>query len=102
MRRAAKTDNNHSDVRDFLRGIGCSVADTSGAGEGFPDLVVGYRGKNFMIEIKDCEKEKAESKLTPAQIKFHAGWNGQIDIVTGPDDALATIQRYLQKYKQEG
>lgn len=52
MRRAAKVDGNHSEIIKALRQIGASVADTSRIGQGFPDAVVGFRGRNFMLEFK--------------------------------------------------
>jgi hypothetical protein len=37
-------------------------------------LVVGYRGFNFMLEIK----RDAAQELTDDQKAFHAGWRGQV------------------------
>jgi hypothetical protein len=41
-------------------------------------LVVGYRGANFLFEIKDPSKPKADQELTDAQREFHGAWKGQI------------------------
>ena len=67
MRRAARTDANHATIRDALRSVGCSVADTSAVGQGFPDLVIGFRGATMLIEVKDGSKAPSRRKLTPEQ-----------------------------------
>lgn len=92
-RRAARTDANHSAVVAALRSIGASVADTSGVGRGFPDLVAGFRGRNWLLEVKDGDKPPSARDLTPDQIKFKAGWRGHWAVVLSPQDAIATISR---------
>jgi len=91
MRRAARVDKNHAEVVKALRAIGASVADTSGAGRGFPDLVVGYRGVNHLIEIKDGDKVPSAKQLTRAQIGFAADWRGQWAKVETVDEAIAAV-----------
>jgi hypothetical protein len=79
MRRNGKSDGNQSGIVDDLRRIpGCTVAVTSSAGDGFPDLVVGFRGFNFLVEIKDPEQPKHRHELTDDQKLFHAAWKGQV------------------------
>lgn len=89
--RARRVDKNQNEIIKGLMKIGCTVADTSRAGEGFPDLVCGYRGKNFMIECKDGNKPPSARKLTPAQIRFHEKWKGQIATVTNLNEAIAVV-----------
>lgn len=69
MRRAAKTDNNHAHIRDQLRANGRAVWDCSKFGDGFPDLVVGYRGSIFLMEVKS-----EDGQLTPKQHKAINKW----------------------------
>lgn len=93
MRRASKTDDNHAELRDLLREIpGVTVADTSGVGNGFPDFVCGYLGRNYMFEVKDPNKPKSRRKLTPAQKKFHANWTGDVRVIETLDDALDAMR----------
>ena len=66
MRRAARTDSNHADVRDGLRALHVWVHDTSGVGGGFPDLLCWARGRLVLLEVKT-----AKGKLTPEQVTFH-------------------------------
>lgn len=64
--KAKRTDANHKEIREFLRELGATVKDTSRFGEGFPDLLVKWRGKILYIEIKRDEKEK----LTKSEKEF--------------------------------
>jgi hypothetical protein len=77
VRRAAKVDFNHAQIRDGLRQLpGCTVKDTSNIGGGFPDLVVGYKGHTLLVEVKDGEKCPSARKLTAAQNNFVDNWTG--------------------------
>ena len=72
--RASRPDGNKAVVVAALRACGASVQDLAGGG-GVPDLVVGYAGRNFLLEIKD-----GRNGLNGAQQKFHAEWRGQVAI----------------------
>lgn len=86
MRRAAKIDRNHVEIVAALRGVGASVQDLAAVGKGCPDLLVGYRGHNFVIEVK-----APKGTSTPAQVAWHAEWRGAVRIVRSVDDALKII-----------
>lgn len=90
VRRARPDDNQDTIVKD-LRAIGASVAVTSAAGDGFPDLVIGYQGKNYLLEVKDGNKPPSKQKLTPDQVRFHRDWRGSVFIANSPDQALALL-----------
>ena len=93
VRRANRRDANHSKIVKELRQIpGISVADTGDLGNGFPDIVVGYKGKNLMIEIKDGEKPPSGRKLTPDEKEFHDTWRGQVCIATCTNDVFDLIK----------
>lgn len=89
--RARRTDANHSDIRDALKAAGASVMDLSGVGRGCGDFLVGFSGLNYLIEAKDGGKSASQRRLTPAQVRFHAGWKGQIATVTTAAEALALL-----------
>lgn len=85
-------DGNQSEIVECLREIpGVKVAITSAVGEGFGDIVVGYRGFNFMFEIKDPSKPKADQELTPDQKKFHSEWTGQVQKVHSLKEIITTM-----------
>ena len=91
MRRAAAVDANQSEIVKALRGIGATVALTHRIGEGFPDVCVGWRGRNILMEIKDGSKPPSARKLTSSEAEWHSGWKGQVVIVESVDDALIVL-----------
>jgi hypothetical protein len=91
MRTAARKDDNQDEIVFALRGIGATVAITHQLGGGFVDIVVGFRGKNYLIEIKDGNKPPSRRKLTKDEADFHWDWQGQIDIAENAEDAFRII-----------
>lgn len=92
MRRfAAAADGNQKSIVQALRDVGATVAPCHMVGAGFPDLVVGFRGVNYMIEVKDPMQPKHRHELTPAQVDFHRDWQGKISIAFTVSDALQII-----------
>ena len=90
--RAARIDANQNEIVRYLRTIpGCTVAITSMVGNGFPDIVVGYQGSNYLLEIKDSAKPPSKQLLTPAENKFHNTWRGQVDIVKTFEECLEVM-----------
>ena len=85
------TDDNQKEIVNSLRQLGISVAVCSQAGDGFPDLVVAYKGFNYMIEIKDGNKPPSAQKLTSKQRKFHKQWKGQIAVANSLDQVFEII-----------
>lgn len=93
MRRAARKDANHNEIAAALRQIGCSVHELHQAGDGISDLLVGYRGRNVLIEVKDGNKPVSARNLTPAQLIFRAEWRGQYDVAETVDQAIGIVRR---------
>lgn len=91
MRRAAKIDDNQRDIVSALRQAGCSVQSLAGVGKGCPDLVVGFRDRNFLIEIKDGSKSPSKRKLTQDEQNFHSMWKGHLAVVENVDEALRAV-----------
>jgi hypothetical protein len=91
MRRAAKVDENQSDIVNGLMLFGAKVQLLHAVGQGCPDILVGFNGKNFLIEIKNPDKPKGDQKLTPDQVKWHKFWTGQKAIAHTLDEALQII-----------
>lgn len=90
-RRAARVDDNQKTIVKELRAIGATVMHCHTLGHGAPDIVVGYRGKNYMCEIKDPAKYPSQRQLTLDEVIFHAEWNGQIMILETIEDFLKLI-----------
>ena len=70
-----------------------AVVDASGAGRGFPDLVVGWRGRNWLFEVKDGSRVPSRRRLTAAQVRLHSSWQGQVAIVHSADEILEILNR---------
>lgn len=92
MRRtAARIDSNQPEIVQALRRVGASVAPTHMVGQGYPDLTVGFRGENFLLEVKDGAKAKSKRQLTDDEREWHLTWQGDVRIVESVQDALKAI-----------
>lgn len=92
MRRyAARADGNQPAIVQALRRIGASVCPTHTAGQGFPDLVVAFRGRTVLLEVKDPSKPLSDQRLTPAQKVFHEAWTGELYVVFTPEQAIEAV-----------
>ena len=91
MHRAAKADANQGEIVQALRQMGASVQHLHTVGAGCPDLLVGFRGVNLLVEVKDGEKVPSKRKLTPDEERWHDNWRGQVAIVESVDDAVALL-----------
>lgn len=89
--RTTKRDGNHAEIVAALEGAGATVLDLAAVGGGCPDLLVGYRGVNYLIEIKDPSQPKASTKLRPNQVEFHAGWKGEPPAVAMTAEAALIV-----------
>jgi len=93
LRRAARVDANQTEIVKALRQIGCSVFSLSSVGHGVSDILVGFRHRNLLIEIKDGSKPPGARKLTPDQIIFRAEWRGQYDVAESVEQAISIVTR---------
>ena len=89
--RAAKVDANQSEIVFALRGVGATVQHLHAVGKGCPDLLVGYRNQNILMEVKDGAKPPSGRKLTPDQVEWHGSWRGTVCVVKSVDEALGVI-----------
>lgn len=82
-----RRDSTHHEVVEALESVGASVFDCADMGGGFPDLVVGYRGRTYLMEVKG-----PKGKLSPSQVAFSAGWRGdKVLMVRTRAEALRAI-----------
>lgn len=91
MRRAAKIDRNQPEIVAALERVGAVVQHLHAVGAGCPDLLIGFRGANWLAEVKDGALPPSGRKLTDAQIRWHLLWRGQVAVVESVDDALRLI-----------
>lgn len=92
MRKAAKIDDNQKAIVNVLRQIGASVQSLAATGKGCPDLLVGYHGINYLMEVKDGDKVLSKQELTIHQEHWHSLWRGSVHVVKSTDEALKILQ----------
>jgi hypothetical protein len=89
--RAKKVDLNQMEIVATLRKIGATVQSLASVGNGCPDLLVGFRGINYLMEVKDGDKVPSAQKLTSDQVKWHIEWRGEVHIVRSIYDAFEVL-----------
>ena len=91
MRYANRIDANQNEIVETLRKEGAYVRIIS-QGNGIPDLLVGFKGKTFLMEVKDGDKAPSAQKLTTAEKKFFDEWTGgKLVIVNSKEQAIASL-----------
>lgn len=80
------TDANQSEIVADLRKAGASVVSLHEVGRGCPDLLVGFRDKNFIIEVKT-----EYGRLNALQAEWHVTWRGRVDVARTSEEALRII-----------
>jgi Holliday junction resolvase len=88
---AKRTDRNQADIVNALRTIGATVESLHAVGGGVPDLLVGYNGATYLIEVKT-----ATGRLNQLQREWHAAWRGQVAVCRSVDEAIETIRKDLE------
>lgn len=80
MRRYGKPDANQAAIVDDLRKIPeCTVLVLSAVGNSCPDILIGYRGANLLVELKNPEVHYNPKLPTMVrQAEFRANWKGQV------------------------
>lgn len=91
MRTKARTDANQTEIVNALRAVGASVEILSGVGKGCPDILCGYKGHDYLLEVKDGRKSPSRRRLTPDEAVWHSSWRGWVRVVNSVDEALAAI-----------
>lgn len=69
-----RKDNNHGEIIEFCKSVGCLVADLSPLGNGCPDVLLSFRGKIFLVEIKNPRTSYGRRGLNKNQKKFAECW----------------------------
>jgi hypothetical protein len=89
-RHANQRDGNEKPIVDALRQIGASVYVIDKP----CDLLVGYRGRNFLLEVKlplGPRGGSSHSNLNDAQEDFEEAWHGQFDVVRSAVEAIEIV-----------
>lgn len=96
---AKRRDANESTIIIALVQVGATVQQLNE--KGVPDLLVGYQGRTFLIEVKNPEdttgpkggkRTQGRGCLRPAQVIWFAAWKGvPVVEVINADEALVAI-----------
>ncbi len=85
-----RVDCNQAAIINALRSIGCTVQDLSQLGKGCPDVLIGYKGRNYLVEIKNAADRSP--RLTVREEQWIRQWRGQVSVITTSGDAIAVLQ----------
>jgi hypothetical protein len=87
----SRRDTKHGKILRTLERLGISTMDTSPLGENCPDAVLGFQGRNYLLEIKTLtgKRNPKMKKCTKGQNEFHLLWRGSPVIVA------ATVEEIL-------
>jgi len=93
--RRSRADDNQSQIVISLRGIGACVQSLTSVGDGCPDLLVGYHGQLYLLEVKDGKKYPSQRKLRDTQVRWHDHWlrtaRVTVHVVESFEDCLEVI-----------
>ena len=93
----AKVDKTQPDIVAALRAAGMSVQHLSAVGQGVPDLLVGWKGWNFLVECKTERKDGGRGRgLSSAEAQWHEAWAGRIIIAASAEEAVGAIVRSVR------
>jgi Holliday junction resolvase len=87
MRLRARVDKNQKEIVECFREKGATVFPTHQLGKGFPDLVVGYAGRNLLVEVKS-----EKGALTEDERLFHSVWRGEVRTVRTKEDVRTVLE----------
>jgi len=88
MRRHGRIDTTQTEIVRALRGIGAFVQSLADVGNGCPDLLVSFRGKWFVFEVKS-----PSGKLTPDEVRWHNEARASVLVIYGTDEAIGILER---------
>jgi len=86
-----RVDANQAEVVRDLRKMGATVQMLSDVGAGCPDLLVGWRGQNWLFEIKNPKQEPRKRKLTAPEATWHTAWRGQVATISTAQQAMSVM-----------
>jgi hypothetical protein len=88
--RSRRADDNHAALRDGFRRLGGSWLDLVPESGGEPDALLGWRGQNVLVEIKNPLGSAAARRPRAKQVEWHRAWRGRPVAVV---ETLAEILR---------
>lgn len=93
MRKYGKVDNKQKEIVEALKQVGASVQSLASVGNGCPDLLVGWHGRNILLEVKDGPK----ASFTAEQLIWWSNWTGQKARAESKDHAIAELNKAVRR-----
>lgn len=90
-RRRPHIDENQPEIVAYLEARGATVQSLAGVGRGCLDLLVGYRGVNLVVEVKNPD---GRDTVEDSQKRWVANWRGQLSFVRTTKEAGALLDRF--------
>lgn len=88
-----KRDANEPEVVSALQAAGCSVQRLDG--KDIPDLLVGFRHRNYLVEVKNAE---GRNRVEEGQKQWALRWQGDPPyIVRNLDDVATMLDRWAKR-----
>ncbi len=84
--RKKKRDGNEGDLVRALELVGADVERLDLANG--PDLLVGFRGRNWLLEVKNPD---GRNRVESNQEQWHGRWRGQSAVVRSAMEAIEVI-----------
>lgn len=84
-------DRNQAEIVKALRKSGATVQTLHTIGQGCPDLLVGFRQVNILLEVKDGLLVPSARKLTPDETRWIADWRAPVYIVNSAEEAVGIL-----------
>jgi hypothetical protein len=91
-----QSDGNAASIVSALRAVGASVELIASPVRraGIPDLLIGFRGRNWLLEVKrpaSGPRGGGAGVLSEDQRAFIATWRGSVAVVTSVVEALRAV-----------
>ena len=86
FRRAAKVDDNQTEIVKYLRKTGWYVLIVSQL-KNCCDLIASKNGQTYAIEVKDGRKPPSARKLSEGEQRFKDEWKGRYKLIESLQDA---------------
>jgi hypothetical protein len=99
-RYANKIDASQPGIVNGLRKIGASVESLAKIKGGCPDILVGFNGYNYLLEIKTPNSAHSKSKpglkgngskTKSTQIEWYRCWRGRVDVIETLEEAVSIV-----------
>lgn len=92
VRLRGRVDANQVEIVEYLQAHGATVLSLADLGDGAPDLLVGYRRRDVLVEVKDGAKPPSRRRLTPAEQAWHDAWAGKAPMIWL---SVADVERWM-------